>query len=470
MSAPGDALRFAMTCRAAYNIAMPRVFSEVEFDYSLTRWKLDGLHRIRSFCTFALSHASFCLPSIKKLTIGRNAFSSSSGSDVTWHEFTDLGSAGPLVEVVKGAVNLTSLRIEIAETLFSECTSMVDAVAGLPALQQVVFHQAGPHALAALSRMASRPADVKIWFQLLYDDWGDIIETFTPGEDRFLGNLAEALVDLEFDLGDYCIRQLEPRTVWSNVRRLTLGEGSFSLDVISRAFPNLRELHLNGIAHHVRDDGRAQTWPSLDFVSTHRPFLTTTLVRRLHLKYEIIPHPEILDDDPSLGDTLAMLQRVAPVVVACCPHTELLAGMARSVPSIRFLQLFARSLTVPMEQTIQEVDSWVATTIPGLTSAPLVGLTVLYQAFVRNSHHSCIDHAECANIARKIAGHIRSLQYVGLKISSWDHTVMWSEQTFTWYRVICRAEEGIPEVEQLGQPEGDCIHHKLATIPRVRSQ
>ncbi|KAH9905547.1 uncharacterized protein B0H18DRAFT_1112117 [Fomitopsis serialis] len=212
---PYDALQFSMTCRDGHNLAMSHFLEEVEFP--LPWLCLQGAKRsslacpelFKGFRAYMLDspHASHRLRKLKALTLGKEAFCvkwggchGGTGTEQPTYNFT---LAGPLADVIRGAVELRKISIDYTETILDDVPQLVDAIASLPCLQEVCFYRADESTLGLLSNMQSRPRKVKFCIIKHNDQetderwWGD----YASGDDRFLSNFTETLEVLSLNGG-----------------------------------------------------------------------------------------------------------------------------------------------------------------------------------------------------------------------------------------------------------------------------
>ncbi|PCH39628.1 hypothetical protein WOLCODRAFT_168050 [Wolfiporia cocos MD-104 SS10] len=447
-----DALRFAMTCRAAYTVAMPYFLADITLGEG---WSNRGPEHIDRFCAMVQSNPTYFLPKLRRLTLGSTAFDHRKRgvTGVTHHK--GLTSALLLAKVLVQATGLSTFCLHRAESTLELPSALGDALASLPNLLDIRLYGAGPRSLALLSRISSRLRYVELEMTTKLDFVRlEPISVLVKGRDRFLANLSSSLEVLKIMQDPRCVQELEPDTVWPNVNRLDLGGGTITLAEYARAFPSLRILHLASI---TCDDGiEPARWAGLDVLTTKSPLPIAGPVRRIELAYDL----DVVEDAVTwTPGTTALLQQTSPVVLACCPTLQMLQCIARSVHSLRFLQIFMHKPIFPSATDAEDLDTWVSTRIPLLASVPLVGLTL-----ARNGDF-VTDANEPSRIASAIASHIPSLVFVGLNTTTSPPT-RWSDYLFTWYRVVSRLQGEAPVLTLLSQSHADTVMRDLLSTPR----
>ena len=348
---PYDASCLSLTCREAQKIAIPRVLERVEFPlpwvwrYRSKRPLVASWNLYNSFAVYTLADAPQRLWCLRDLILGENTFcvSFSDPMDLTRPPRFDFTLVGPLIDVIHGAVQLRRLSIERSEDLFSCVPLLTDAIASLPRLQEVRFRQADTITLSLLSRLKSRPHTVEVRLQQYinwetnHQCWGQ----YVAGKHRFLNNFTESLEVLELDGGSAVIKALEPHTVWSTVRELTLNRGeSANLYVLANAFPNLRRLHVEPPpTKHVPPSDR---WQELDFVHSQNPLPLQHPVRHIEIDWFLKPLQAVTPyEQAETAATIAMLQKTQPIVLQCHAGKHVYSCIAQHAPSVRFLQVIA---------------------------------------------------------------------------------------------------------------------------------
>lgn len=133
--------------------------------------------------------------------------------------------------------------------------------------------------------------------------------------------------------------ELRTHTVWPALRELRLARGPLvDLQAMSRAFPNLRRLHVECLpAAIVPLVGK---WCHLDFVFTIHPLPLQHPVRHLKMNwfslgpYVPTPQHQVLVDSTSI-----MLQNAQPLVLECSACKSTYSCIARNTASVRFLKI-----------------------------------------------------------------------------------------------------------------------------------
>lgn len=343
---PTEALQVAKTCRAAHALALPYVLTEVTITHRGPDWSPEEDHLVL-FCAYMLADATRRLPLLKCLRIESRSFRSLSGSCISLIEgaansLRDYSTAQHLVPILRLSTNLRELSFQDAEEVFRAVPKIPDAIIELTGLNVIQFRGVHRQTTEVLSRMRSRPRTVDC-----YDDgrdpgcWPDY-GPIPLGKTRFLHNFTASLVTLKLHGRCEIICDIEPDTVWSEVRSLDLGSHVINCPsgfaAFSRAFPQLRCLRLSGYSIYTRpisvvlEEGH---FPYLDFVTTCCPIAIGRTIRRLEfhtLQSSLVQHTSVTE----------FLRLSSPVVLACEGDSWMLQCVqAATIPSLRFLQLFA---------------------------------------------------------------------------------------------------------------------------------
>ncbi|EPS99798.1 hypothetical protein FOMPIDRAFT_1123875, partial [Fomitopsis schrenkii] len=342
-------LQVAKTCRAAHALALPYVLTEVTITHRGPDWSPEEDHLVL-FCAYMLADATRRLPLLKCLRIESRSFRSLSGSCISLIEgaansLRDYSTAQHLVPILRLSTNLRELSFQDAEEVFRAVPKIPDAIIELTGLNVIQFRGVHRQTTEVLSRMRSRPRTVDC-----YDDgrdpgcWPDY-GPIPLGKTRFLHNFTASLVTLKLHGRCEIICDIEPDTVWSEVRSLDLGSHVINCPsgfaAFSRAFPQLRCLRLSGYSIYTRPISSG-CWPYLDFVSTISPMPVVRTVRRLELHNSADRVPFYVQEHTCEE----FLRLSAPVVLACGADEEILQSIhAAAIPSLRFLQLFFYPIT-----------------------------------------------------------------------------------------------------------------------------
>ncbi|KZT02396.1 uncharacterized protein LAESUDRAFT_406101 [Laetiporus sulphureus 93-53] len=447
-----DALHLALTCRAAYKLALPRFLLEIV---------LAQPGQAMRFCAFITAKASERAPCLKRFTLLNFSDSwAKPGNEVLT----------AIARVISLAINIHALSIISTRTvnwiddLLDACPALADAIAGLHGLDDIRFQDCSVRTLAIMSRMHSRPRTVNLFITCKTDPNGiDFFGPFTRGKDRFLHNLTNSLVTLEIDRYPSLIEELEPDTVWPAVRRLALSGDVHDLPLISRAFPHIRHLHISeNLGLHVGSSLTA--WSNLDDAFFDNPVPLTSEVRRLEISCDLNDKTNISLEYP----TVQMVRNASPVVLSCRPNSSFLNTLAASAPSIRFLRLFTSIIRVRLHE-IDETDIkyYIDNKIPSLRTLALKGLALV------PGWMSDLEEPNLSEHAAKIAKINPTLEYVALGPSletddTFPMTIYGFDYVrFTWFRVVRRFENDLPMLRRLTDTEGKKVHAALLDTPRA---
>lgn len=342
---PYDTFQLSLTCREAQKAAVPYFLEAVAFPLpwlcsaNAKRSPMAYPELFEGFRAYMRAHASRRLQYLKSLVLAEDAFCiqhSSQHLEPPRYNFT---LAAPLADVIRGAVELRTISIDHSDAVFDAVPQLVDAIANLPQLCEVCFYNADLSTLELLSRMQSRPRKVELriieYSNALETWWGQYVR----GDARFLSNFTDSLEVLNLSGGLDAIEELEPHTVWPALRELRLARGPLvDLQAMSRAFPNLRRLHVECLpAAIVPLVGK---WCHLDFVFTIHPLPLQHPVRHLKMNwfslgpYVPTPQHQVLVDSTSI-----MLQNAQPLVLECSACKSTYSCIARNTASVRLLKI-----------------------------------------------------------------------------------------------------------------------------------
>ena len=317
--ARGDALRFALTCRAAYASAVPAILRDVSLGSGTSPTKTN--EQLRSFCDYLsadlLQRASY----IRSLTLTAS-IAPFLGMKDTRSKLND-GSAGTrIARVLHHAPNLRELNVYGAEDLFSRASpQFTAAVISLTTLSVVCFEDyVGKHALNALSEMRSQPTVIRL------TSFDMPTCNSIPGRDHHpLRNFMHSLVRLTLINNHGLFQNNELGAAFSQLEHLILGgvQDIVDLPSMARAFPSVRKLEV--YTRCTENIAGSDLWVNLDTVILDRSIPLARPVQRLELI-----GVEWLEEQ--LGLAVEMLVRLKPVVLICPDLSyeiiDLLAGRA----------------------------------------------------------------------------------------------------------------------------------------------
>lgn len=345
-----DAVQFAMTCKDAYEIVMPRILADVTIgkadenqdeardvpapDDPSTR--LEGPDRLEMFCNFMLADPKTRMRHLRALRLLDYAFARPSNTGFRDGWDADFSPADSLARLLHEATNLRILHIRDAEPLFQSHPSVYEALTELPALKELSLYYIGNFCLKTISQLRSRPAIIEngLWKdgprpQGDVTPFGPYINSFQHIKLWECGCMLESVVD---------------RFVWPNVHTLDIGGRIAKISELAHAFPNLRRLTFYLEFSVKQETGPAACWPELDYLETSAPIPSfPSPVRRLQLQYGIGAKYGSQHD----LKTLPLMEKTNPVALSCTiAHTvpaTMLERMRTSMPSLQYLELILNS-------------------------------------------------------------------------------------------------------------------------------
>lgn len=342
---PYDAFRLSLTCRNAQRIAVPHFLETVAFPLPwlcsphAKRSPLAYPELFEGFRAYMCGQGSRRLQYLKSLILAEDAFCIQHGSQHLEPPRYTFTLAAPLADVIRGAVELRTISIDHSDAIFDAVPQLVDAIASLPQLREVCFYDADLSTLELLSRMHSRPRKVELriieYSNSLETWWGQYVR----GGTRFLSNFTDSLEVLNLSGGLDAIEELEPDTVWPAMRELRLARGPFvDLQAMSRAFPNLRRLHVECLP--AVDTTIVGEWRYLDFVFTIHPLPLQHPVRHLKMNwFSLGPYVPTPQHQALVDGTSFMLRNTQPLVLECSACKSTYSCIARNAVSVRFLRI-----------------------------------------------------------------------------------------------------------------------------------
>ena len=237
------------TCHIAYELAIQHLLYSVDLRLHVKQ--------VLDFCKSILSsqHTSMQLPSLLK------SLSMSDGAKILRTDppfMSTLGFSAVLTMVLEQSHNLRKLHIEEIELLIEYHSQICDAIVGLPALTSITFTGAGPQSFAMISRMRGlRHVHV--------EHVSDLIPVIRP----FHTTLETISSEYKHWRNFEDLQALADTDQWPRVHTLKLGVINVPHTRLVRAFPNLRNLRLQGSLPLVKETllaGLTPCWPSLDYV------------------------------------------------------------------------------------------------------------------------------------------------------------------------------------------------------------
>ncbi|KAI0777538.1 hypothetical protein BD413DRAFT_467910 [Trametes elegans] len=329
--APADALQLALTCKDAYELAMPRVLSDITIGDPIMD---DGPDRLRKFCDFMLADPRRRVRHLRALRLLEGAFARV--HDVGGRERldADFSPATVLARLLLQADNLRIIQIRDAEPLFQSDPAVYEALAKLTSLREVSLYYIGNSTLKALSQLRSTPAVIE---NGLWKDGPRPQGDITP-----FGPFVSSMRHLKLWECGCMLESVIDRHTWPNLHTLEIGGRIAKISELAHAFPSLRRLTFYLEFSVKPETGPAPCWPELDYLGTSAPIPSfPSPVRRLQLQYPIGATP----GSPNSSDlkTLPLMERANPTVLACTISESvsdmMLERMKLSMPSLRYLEL-----------------------------------------------------------------------------------------------------------------------------------
>ncbi|EPT04941.1 hypothetical protein FOMPIDRAFT_1013774 [Fomitopsis schrenkii] len=483
-----EALQTSLTCREAHRVATPGFIETVVFPLPWLR--LPGAHRspdatpetYEGFRAYMLAGGSERFGHLKTLDLREDAFCTYWGhrrDRPTDDSVCDFTLAEPLIDVVQGAIGLRRLSIAHTDAIFNRVPGLADAIASLPQLEDVCFHDADTLTLSVLSRMQSRPRKVELHLVQHYD-----YETedywrghYTAGRVRFLPNFTDSLEVLELSGADI-IEDLEPSTVWHAVRELNVMEADLlELYPLARAFPNLRRLRLEA---RCGDDVLPENhWRELDYVYACDPPFPAL---QQHVRYLDMGWPIMLSHPAYLSlyyCTMALLQHVKPIILKGYATTELYRLIAEAAPTVRFLRAVAAPGRFPTEGAVAHILSD-ADARAGLSEMFMLLRDVRLKGLTLDWEHKIplpwSKKSKWKQFALVIATCIPSLEYIGMRMLSDPRKGPTGNRSphgkskpraYRWYRVIRQLVDDRVRVEKVSDHDGKGIESVLQVFISV---
>lgn len=307
-----DALQFAMTSRAAYQLAIPRYLSQVVLDCT-SRGKplLSSRNRVAAFCKYVLADDTRCR-TLRELTI------IGTGADVVRHDWV----SGDSYDVSQG-LRLVFTKACLLRTLsFSHFASLASAMPWLPDLIPKLAH------LRTLKLGAAQA--------------GDVSGMLARAQESCRG-LSRASLQLYVHRFLRISEELGP-AVYNVVDSLLVYGEIHGLEALADKFPNIRTLDLVAFSdfvakqysHSVPED----KWSRLDYVSTVTPLPKMRTVRHLRIYYTINPGDGDANHLRMTSDrTESMIRAMRPVVVDCYTSDVVLRLLGEHAMDLRFVRL-----------------------------------------------------------------------------------------------------------------------------------
>ncbi|KAH9922591.1 uncharacterized protein B0H18DRAFT_505652 [Fomitopsis serialis] len=361
---PVDALRLALTCRAAQKVAIPRLLSEVDIGPD---WQKNGRDRVGKFSRYMLQRPAERIPHLKTLVLNSETFVTGAADPRTGEMYVDFNftAAVSLAAVVQRALRLRKLSIGGAEFLFEGVPELAAAVASLTNIQELSFTHTGIGVARVLSRMRSRPRDVECSILEMRDKQeAKRYTNFRLGRDRFLHNFTECLEKVRLDgilldLSQDILSLLEGDTVWPRVHDLTINDSVVdNLNFFARAFPNVRRLHLNAVSVNEPVINSA-AWTSLDFLALHWPRCPVChRIRWLRFNFTLTSGRHYRNA-MRYAESEDLLRATKPAILDAFGTPELFKCVAEANLALKFLRVYvAPTATGSPSGQVDSLDSW----------------------------------------------------------------------------------------------------------------
>ncbi|KAI0360812.1 hypothetical protein OH77DRAFT_726864 [Trametes cingulata] len=459
---PGDALQLAMTCKDAYELAMPRVLSDVSIG---DPGDDDGPDRLEKFCRFMLADPARRIRHLRALRLLDFAFarvhSVPGGRERVEADFS---SADVLAALLLRADNLRIIYIRDAEPLFQSHPAVYEALSQLKLLKEVSLYYIGNSTLKAISQLRSTPAVVE---NGLWKDGPRPQGDITP-----FGPFVDSLKHLKLWECGCMLESIIDAFIWPNLHTLEIGGRIAKISELARAFPNLRRLTFYLEFSVKQETGPAVCWPELDYLETSAPIAAfPSPVRRLQLQYPIGASRGGGSHNSSDLKTLPLMERANPVVLSCtlsdAVPVTMLERMKSSMPSLRYLELlYTDGPCGRYAVQWHGFEDWARRNIDILRTTAIVGLLIGYGGVGESSSDVQSRKGRYLSLALMLAAGIRSLQYVGVGVQ--DATGGMYAYEATWYRVSSRPADAdaTPVLETLSPAEGERVREALQDTPR----
>ncbi|KAI0826979.1 hypothetical protein BC628DRAFT_186587 [Trametes gibbosa] len=300
-----------MTCKDAYDLAMPRVLADVSIgDPSHD----DGPDRLVKFCRFMLADPRRRIRHLRALRLLEGAFARVHCVRSIERLEADFSPADVLADLFLQADNLRVVQIRDAEPLFQSHPAVYEALAQLPYLKELSLYYIGNSSLKAMSQLRSTPTIIE---NGLWKDGPRPQGDITP-----FGPFVESMRHLKLWECGCMLESIIDRHVWANLHTLQIGGRIAKISELAHAFPNLRRLTFFLEFSVKPETGPVTCWPELDYLETSAPIPSfPSPARRLQLQYPIGATPG--SHNSSDLKTLPLMERANPVVLSCsvgsCP-------------------------------------------------------------------------------------------------------------------------------------------------------
>ncbi|PCH39833.1 hypothetical protein WOLCODRAFT_136519 [Wolfiporia cocos MD-104 SS10] len=455
---PGNARQLLMTCRAAYDLALPRVLSEINMDRAVNRLhpgaKTDP-DRIAEVCSFLLSDAPRRPRFIRKLTVNGAAMEDKAASA---EPFRHAELALQLAQVLEHASGLRELTLSLMDRVF-ECEPRLSAaVAALPSLESISLRLTRIRHIP-WSTLVCRPRRLRVMTAMGFE---------SPDEDEqadlrsaIMQPSFQSLVSLDLSCASELLDAFDSSVSCPNIRHLAFSDDVVRTEHLPQCFPNVSTLCV--IASCMGSLPPVQ-WPSLDiftYIVEHGgpPVPLAGPIRRFKFVGEYSPN------------LLCFLERACPVVLEIGgeedyrdPYVddedyEDFPSLIRSIPeSVKFLKILQR-------QPDTNVD-WIMRHAGLLSKLPLLGLHL----GVRLDEESArlVQEPELLRTASTVACLVPTLTYIAI-----SKLVMDSEKPRTLkkvlryqFLVVSRDEHG-SMLKTLSQDAAAAIEERLKALTKT---
>jgi hypothetical protein len=299
-----DLIKFAATSHFAHDLCMPHIISTVRItrapEYLLA-------FRIRNFCTFMLARWKERIPCLRHFSFDPVFLAQwpSDGSTFVFHNET----LKLLGDVLDHAQNLESLEVQNCERLLVREPRIANALTRCARLTTISLDNISSNRLGQLSiALMQELAGIRhINLGLTHSNLAAVLSASHS-------TLESVSFEEKFSrFPDLFNRGLE----WPHVRQLELHIHPSTALNISRAFPNVRELRVDGDKHRVIQVGRVmscKSWTQLDYVEGPMPALyllrLTSHIRELRIPYSLTHGEQQQTGFGSISRTNAFLDLV----------------------------------------------------------------------------------------------------------------------------------------------------------------
>ncbi|KAH9830147.1 uncharacterized protein C8Q71DRAFT_717290 [Rhodofomes roseus] len=348
-------MQLALTCRDAYDVAMPRFLSEVVLGGTSV---MDGPEQITLFCRYMLEDPQNRIRHLRVLEIVEGAFVSAEGEGGgAW--VADFSCAAILADMLRKATNLRKLAIRDLEPLLQHEPAIADAMSHLTRLQDLSFYLVGKCTLEMLGRTKCHP------YRLEFGMWKD--GPRVAGDTKAFDEYASSLHTVNLWQVACLLESFGPDYVGEGVRVLGLGGRVPLLSTICREFPNVRTITFAPECS-VKEEAPTANWTSLDHVDTSSPLpFFSCNVRRLDLRYVLGVVQTRLSRMQVIDRTVKLLTQTKPVVLSCKIKEEqgdtIVERLVPVISQVRFLEV---AYTPPQREVghhevfapLQHVNDW----------------------------------------------------------------------------------------------------------------